>query len=210
MWIEPTKQIFMWKEIFGFITLLGTLVTLLPLTSLLLSTEILCTCCPTSSRTAMLPAKKDWWKLATTNMLIGGILYPLTTQYGGIGGKIETWFPWAKMEMANGVAAFFLANAVVAFILFIFWFREKKKEGLTLYDMGVTYGEEEEQDGLGHPRQDSLARRYPLHVDVPVLRPVPGYNWAGIPLRMALHAPVHRKPGGLLLHLPAFLPCCSS
>jgi len=155
MWIEPTKQVFMWKEIFGFVTLLGTLVTMLPVTNLLLSTKFFAPVAqPVPGR--YVASKKDWWKLATINMLIGGILYPLTTQYGGIGGKIETWFAkeegalgFLKMEMANGVAAFFAANAIVAFILFIFWFREKKKEGVTLYDMGVTYGEEENKMDWG-------------------------------------------------------------
>ncbi len=148
MWIEPTKQIFMLKEIFGFITLLGTMVTLLPLTNLLLSLKFFAPVAqPIPNR--YVAARKDWWKLATTNMLIGGILYPLTTQYGAIGGKIETWFPWAKMSMANGVAAFFLANAVVALVLFIFWFLEKKKEGVTLYDMGVTFGEDKNKMDWG-------------------------------------------------------------
>jgi len=148
MWIEPTKQIFMWKEIFGFITLIGTMVTMLPVTNLLLTTKFFAPVAqPVPGR--YVASKKDWWKLATINMLIGGILYPLATQYGGIGGKLETWIPWAKMEMANGVAAFFLANAVVCFILFIGWFRKKKKEGITLYDMGVTYGEEKNKMDWG-------------------------------------------------------------
>ncbi len=138
MWIEPTKQIFMWKEIFGFITLLGTLVTMLPITNMLLSTKFFAPVAqPIPNR--YVADKKSWWKLATINMLIGGILYPLTTQYGGIGGKIETWWSWAKLEMGNGVAAFFVANAVVAGILFYFWYRGKKKEGVTMYDMGVSF-----------------------------------------------------------------------
>jgi hypothetical protein len=74
-------------------------------------------------------------------MLIGGILYPLTTQYGCIGGKIETWLPFMKLEMGNGVAAFFLANAVVAGVLFYFWYRGAKKQGVTMYDMGVSFDE---------------------------------------------------------------------
>jgi pimeloyl-ACP methyl ester carboxylesterase len=148
MWIEPTSQVFMWKEIFGFVTLLGTLVTLLPLTNLLLSLKFFAPVIqPVPGR--YVASRKDWWKLATTNMLIGGILYPLTTQYGGIMGKIGEWFPWAKMEMANGVAAFFLVNAVVAFVLFLFWFAEKRKEGITLYDMGVTFGEKENKMDWG-------------------------------------------------------------
>jgi hypothetical protein len=87
------------------------------------------------------PAKNVWWRLATINMLIGGILYPLTTQYGSIGGKIETWFPFMKLEMGNGVAAFFLVNAVVAAVLFYFWYRGANKQGVTMYDMGVSFDE---------------------------------------------------------------------
>lgn len=141
MWIESTKQIFMYKEIFGLVTLIATLVTMLPLTNLLLSTKFFAAVAqPMPNR--YFAKKKAWWKLATVNMLIGGILYPLTTQYGSIGGKIDGWFSWAKLEMGNGVAAFFLANAVVASILFFFWYRDAKKEGVTMYDMGVSFDEE--------------------------------------------------------------------
>jgi len=141
MWIEPTKQVFMWKEVFGFVTLLGTMVTMLPVTNLLLSTKFFAPVAqPVPKR--YVADKRTWWTLATINMLIGGILYPLTTQYGGILGKIETWFPWAKLEMGNGVAAFFLVNAIVAFLLFLNWYSTAKKKGITMYDMGVSFDEE--------------------------------------------------------------------
>jgi hypothetical protein len=131
----------MFKEILGFITLLGTMVTMLPITNLLLKTKFFAPVAqPMPNR--HFPDKGTWWKLATLNALIGGILYPLTTQYGGIGGKIEQWFSWAKLEMGNGVAAFFVANAVVAGTLFIFWYRNAKKEGVTMYDVGVSFDEE--------------------------------------------------------------------
>jgi len=147
MWIEPTKQVFMYKEIFGFITLIGTMVTMLPITNLLLSTKFFAPVAqPMPNR--YFPTKKAWWKLATINMLIGGILYPLTTQYGAILGPMENWFAkeegglgFLKMEMANGVAAFFFVNAVVAFLLFLNWYSDAKKEGVTMYDMGVSFDE---------------------------------------------------------------------
>ena len=101
------------------------MVTLLPITNLLLSTKFFAPVAqPMPNR--YFPTKKAWWKLATINMLIGGILYPLTTQYGAILGPMENWFAkeegglgFLKMEMANGVAAFFFVNAVVAFLLFL-------------------------------------------------------------------------------------------
>lgn len=140
MWIEPTKQIYMWREWFGFIALITTLISLMPLTNILLATTYFKPVVqPMPNR--YFPSNGVWWRLATINMLIGGILYPLTTQYGSIGGKIETWLPFMKLEMGNGVAAFFLVNAVVAGILFYLWYRGANKQGVTMYDMGVSFDE---------------------------------------------------------------------
>jgi len=141
MWSDPTKQTFLLKELFGFVTLLGGLITMLPLTNLLLKTKFFAPVAqPLPNRYHA--EKGKWWLFATINMLIGGILFPLTTQYGGVGNRITGWIPFLKMEMANGVALFYLVNALIAIILFLIWFRGMKKMGLTLYDMGVTFGEE--------------------------------------------------------------------
>ena len=139
-WIEPTSQIYMVKEIFGFIALLGTLVSLIPLTNILLTTGYFK---PVAQAVPQkhLPNNGTWWKLATINMIIGGILYPLTTQWGGSNGVIGKWFPFMKLQMGNGVAAFFLMNAVVAGALFLFWWRGARKQGITMYDMGVSFDE---------------------------------------------------------------------
>jgi hypothetical protein len=141
MWSDPTKQTFMLKELFGLVTFLGALLTMLPLTSILLKTPYFAPVAqPIPTRYV---AKKTYgWLAAPITMLIGGLLYPLTTQYGGIGTKIEQWFPWMKMEMANGVTAFYIANAVVCFLLFLLWYRGAKKQGVTMYDMGVSFDKE--------------------------------------------------------------------
>lgn len=138
MWIDPARQVFMWKELFGLITLIGTLVSLLPLTNILLSTAYFA---PVAQP---MPDKyhadtRSWWLYATLNMVIGGILYPLTTRYGGIGSKVGTWLPFMKMEMANGVALFYIVNAIVAVVLFAVWFRRQRMKGITMYDMGVSF-----------------------------------------------------------------------
>ena len=141
MWSDPTKQSYMIKEYFGFITLLGTLVTMLPITNLLLTTKFFAPVAQPLPDRYHAP-KGKWWLFASINMLIGGILYPLTTQFGGVGNRITGWIPFLKMEMANGVALFYIVNAIVALVLFIIWFSGQKKQGLTMYDMGVTFGEE--------------------------------------------------------------------
>lgn len=140
MWIEPTSQIFIWKEIFGFIALLTVLMSMLPLTNLLLASKYFSPVAqPMPNR--YMPAKKDWWRVATINVLIGAILYPITTNYGGIGGEIENWLPFMNLEMGNGVAAFFFVSAVVAAVLFYIWYRGAKKDGVTMYDMGISFDE---------------------------------------------------------------------
>lgn len=140
-WIEPTSQIFMWKEIFGLITLLVTLFSLVPLTNLILASGYFQPVAqPIPNRYVASP--KIWWIFATINALIGAVLYPLTTQWGFIGGKIETYLPFLKMQMANGVAWFFLANAIVCAVLFFIWYRGAKKKGVTMYDMGASFDQE--------------------------------------------------------------------
>jgi len=139
-WIAPTSQIFMWKEIFGFITLLGTMITMLPLTNLLLATAYFKPVAqPIPNRYTA--KKNEWWRFAIINIVICALLYPITTFWGGIGGKIETWLPFMKLPMGNGVAAFFLVNAVVCGVLFYVWYRGAHKQGVTMYDMGVSFDE---------------------------------------------------------------------
>jgi len=141
LWIEPNSQVFMWKEIFGLIMLLVTFFSIIPLTNILIFADYFK---PVAQPipTRYIASNKNWWIFATINALIGGLLYPLATQYGGIMGKIETYLPFLKMEMANGVAIFFLANAVVCSILVFFWYRGAKKKGVTMYDMGASFEQE--------------------------------------------------------------------
>ncbi len=142
MWSDPTSQTFMVKEIFGLMTLIGTLVSLLPITNLLLQSKFFAPVAqPLPQRYHV--KKRKWWLYASVNMLVIGVLYPLTTQFGGIGNRITELFPFLKMEMANGITAFYLASAVLGIILFSVWFLCQKKAGMTLYDMGVTFDEEQ-------------------------------------------------------------------
>ena len=141
LWVEPNSQVFMWKEIFGLIMLLVAFFSIIPMTNILMFADYFKPVAqPIPNR--YVASTKNWWIFATINALIGGILYPLTTQYGFIGGKVEQYLPFLKMQMANGVAFFFLANAVVAVVLFYIWYRGAKKKGVTMYDMGASFDQE--------------------------------------------------------------------
>ncbi|MDD4793207.1 MAG: hypothetical protein PHP20_09100 [Firmicutes bacterium] len=86
-------------------------------------------------------------QFATIDMLVGGILYPLTTQCGGIAGKIDTCVPFMKRETGNGV---------VAIMLVAIWYQGQKNNGVTMYDVGGLLRQGEDEDRLDVPRAGLL------------------------------------------------------
>ena len=138
-WIDPSSQIYLWKELFGLFALLGTIISLIPLTNLLLATTFFKPVeQPMPDRYA--PSKGQWWFFATVNALIGGVLWLFFAYKGGdVLGKL----PFMKMLMGNGTAYWFLLNAVVASILIFIWYRTSaKKVGVKTYDLGFSFDKE--------------------------------------------------------------------
>jgi pimeloyl-ACP methyl ester carboxylesterase len=139
--LDANKQIFWWKNIFGLITLLGALFLLIPLTNVLLATKFFAPVAQPMP-TRYVASKGNWWLFATINFLIGGITYPIFTQWSALSDKYEAIFPWLKLQVGNGVFAWLLVNAVICGILFWIWYKgAKKKQNVTLYDMGATFDE---------------------------------------------------------------------
>jgi pimeloyl-ACP methyl ester carboxylesterase len=145
-WIDPYKQIFLWKELFGGVTLIGTMITLIPLTNIFLATTYFA---PVAQRvpSRYRPSRGNWWLLATINALIGGITYPILTRGGSFAPaeayNVREALHFMRLQMGNGVALWFFVNAVIAFVLFVFWYRTTgKKANVTMYDMGVSFDTE--------------------------------------------------------------------
>jgi hypothetical protein len=140
--LDANKQVFWWKEIFGLITLLAALFLLIPLTNVLLATKFFAPVAQPMP-TRYVASKGNWWLFATINFLIGGISYPIFTQWSALSDKYEAIFPWLKLQVGNGVFVWLLFNAVICAILFAIWYRgAKKKQNVTLYDMGATFDEQ--------------------------------------------------------------------
>ena len=141
-WIEPTSQIFMVKEWFGLITLLLTLLALIPLTNILLATKHFTPVSqPMPNRYA--PTNGKWWLYALINTAIGGITYPIMTQFGALSDKVEAFLPWYKMQVGNGVFLWLVLNVLICATLFFFWYRgAHKNQNVTMYDMGVSFDKE--------------------------------------------------------------------
>jgi hypothetical protein len=138
-WIEPTSQIFMWKELFGLVTLLVTMFSLIPLTNLLLATPFFAAVAqPLPSRWA--PSTRNWWLFATINALIGGVTYPILTAFGGplSENPLINWLPFMRFPMGNGLALWFFVNAVIAAVLMFIWYRgASRRDNVTLHDLGA-------------------------------------------------------------------------
>lgn len=137
--LDPYSQVFMWKELLGLVTLLGALALLFPLTNLLLSLPWFAAVSqPLPSRYAA--GKGRWWLFAVINAAIGGITYPIMTQFGALGDKVQAILPWFKLQVGNGVFLWLVVNVVIGLVLFAFWYRgARKREGVTMYDMGLSF-----------------------------------------------------------------------
>jgi len=140
--MDPYAHVFWWKEIFGLITLLTSILMILPLATLFLSTKFFADVAqPVPTR--YVASKKNWWLFATINFLIGGITYPIFTQWSGLSDVYQGIFPWLRLQVGNGVFAWLLVNVVISAILFTIWYRSaNKKQNVTLYDMGVSFDQE--------------------------------------------------------------------
>ncbi|MBN2047020.1 MAG: hypothetical protein JW750_04170, partial [Anaerolineaceae bacterium] len=140
--------IFMWKEYFMFLALVAAMSTMIPITNLLLTTPFFA---PVAEKlpTGYIAKGKKWWIPAMINAAIACVTYPPLTGLSGIGGKMYAWFPFLKADMASGVFAWFLVNAVIATVFFIFFYSKQKKEGVTLYDMGLAFGQEKPKVSVG-------------------------------------------------------------
>jgi len=189
-WIDPGKQIFLWKEVLTLLALLSSLASLIPLSNLLLASTIFAgvgdpafqssSAAPVAAAAPIvrrgpgvkglpiypipsrlpgspeiqLPTSKDeaalqaalesnrsdraWRKYAWMNNLIAGLTYPILTGLGGY--VLASLIPGLSMIIANGVATWFLGNALIYLLIFTIWYRRNRhKRNVTLFNMGVSF-----------------------------------------------------------------------
>jgi dienelactone hydrolase len=142
-WIDPAKQIFMWKEVATLLALLFALLSMLPLTNLLLNI-------PYFSLVAQpLPeeylenrpytaTERAWNRYAWLNNLVAGVSYPILTGLGGY--LVASKVPALSMIIANGVSTWFLGNALIYLLIFTIWYlTHRKKRNVTLFNMGLSF-----------------------------------------------------------------------
>lgn len=141
LWIPPTQQVFMWHEWLTLIALVTTILSLMPLSKILLSCNFFTGVAqPMPQRYAA--TGRNWWILALINTFIAGITYPPITTLGGLTDKLRAVIPWFRLPMGNGVALWFVGNALIYIVLFLVWYNTSgKKAGVTMYDMGVSFDE---------------------------------------------------------------------
>ena len=139
LYVDPSNQIFLWKEFFTLLALLFTIISLIPLTNLLLVTEYFKPVAQPVPNQNIL-SNRSWWLFATINALIGGLIYLFVTS-PNYGASILGAIPFMRLQnMGNGLAIWFLVNALICAILFYVWYRNSaEKTGITMYDMGVSF-----------------------------------------------------------------------
>ncbi|MGA9533540.1 MAG: alpha/beta fold hydrolase [Anaerolineales bacterium] len=135
--LDPSNQIWYWKEIGNLIALIGMMMLLLPVGMLLLKTEYF-----SELAQAPAPAKPSssigWWFAALVTMFLG----PLTLFTFKEIPTTQEWSATAlfPQEITNGVVTWTTLLGLITIVIFLVWhFAFNKKAGGTAEDYGLTW-----------------------------------------------------------------------
>jgi hypothetical protein len=141
-WIDPNSQTWQIKEWATLFAMLSCFSALLPLGLVLLRTRFFSPLQgPVSGSYAC--SGKSYFKFAGINGLLMWLFLPLILVLFAVHIyliPIDKAFP---MMMVNGIVWWFFWINIIGFLIFRRWFRKQAEErGLTLADLGVSYGED--------------------------------------------------------------------
>ena len=135
--LDPYDQVWQWREIGGFIGLLGMILALFPLGALLLEVPFF------KELAEPMPAFKGlkgggWWIGAALTVVI-----PIVS-YFWLQNQAATWFPagsfWPQ-SITTGLVTWALGNGLISFVLFFLWHRfMNKSAGGSADAYGLTWG----------------------------------------------------------------------
>jgi pimeloyl-ACP methyl ester carboxylesterase len=135
--LPPDDQRYMWKERAMLLAMVATLLSVLPLASLLLATPLF------GNVARPLPAgpiasRRAWWRLALVNTLVAAFTYPPLTRLGGLSDQIGALAPWLRLPVGNGVMLWFAVNALIEAVLLWWWLHTTgRRTGATLRTLGL-------------------------------------------------------------------------
>lgn len=139
-WIPSNQQIYYGKEWLTLFALGASLLSILPLASILLQTSYF------KEVNQPIPqgnekSRRNWWKLASINTLIGGITFVFLPAFGLLFG----WgIPLFNLESGNGFTFWLFINAIINAAVFFYGYRKAKARGEgDLYQLGLTFKGEE-------------------------------------------------------------------
>jgi hypothetical protein len=131
-------QTYMIREGATLFALIVAVISLIPMASILLEYPFF------SKIVAPLPQrvptqKKQWWTYAIINSIIGGVTFLFLPMLGMMAGAILGAFaPIFLLVTGNGLVLWFLVNALIAWLFYRRWFKNKSQgeDGIAHQDMG--------------------------------------------------------------------------
>ncbi len=139
-WIPQSQHIYDFYDVFMGLAFVFAMATIIPLVNLLLKVSFFAPVATPMPKGYAAP-KKKWWQMALTNAFIAMITYPIFTS---IGIAMSVFLlPSIMLEpVPSGLAVWSIGNAVIFAFIFRSWYRKNHKElEISMYDMGVTFGE---------------------------------------------------------------------
>lgn len=136
--LEAGNQTYLFKEAYMLFAVILLVFSLIPLASIMMSKERFMDL-KTSPTETIPTTKKEWWKSATINTLIGGFTFIFLPAMGMIALSATTAIlPFFRLLTGNGSLFWLLVNALICSLLFKKWFiKAKEEKGLTEDDIGI-------------------------------------------------------------------------
>lgn len=134
--LDPSDQIWLWKEIGNLIALIGMVLSLFPVGGLLLRSSFF------KSLSEPLPQWKGlsgygWWIGAVLTMAVPIITFYWFQHWADDNLKPNAWFP---QSINNGIMTWALFNGAITLGLFLLWhFLVNRRSGATFANYGLTW-----------------------------------------------------------------------
>lgn len=136
--LEAKSQTYFIKEGLMLFAVILLVLSLIPFASILMTKERFLGL-KTSPTESIPSAKKEWWKSATINTLIGGFTFIFLPAIGMIALSATTAvLPFFRLLTGNGSLFWLLINALICSLLFNKWFMKAKEEkNISEEDIGI-------------------------------------------------------------------------
>jgi dienelactone hydrolase len=141
LWIDSGEQSWPFKEAMTLLAMLACFISIMPLGLMFLRTPFFSSLQgPAQSTYAC--STKSYFIFASINGILMWLYLPLILTLFAVHKYVVNVYPYFPMLLVDAIVWWFVWINVFGLLIFRRWFKKQSAEGLTLYELGVSYQEE--------------------------------------------------------------------